>query len=677
MVRGDGRRAFLVLGRGGKVQEIQPELHLGDRREGFVLQVGDGALEELAVKIETDGGDVTALFRAQHVARAADLQVPQRQFEAGAEAGVALDRADPLSRVVEKVPVPRQQQVGVGLVFVAADAAAKLVQVRHAEAVRAIDEDGVHVGDVHAALDDGGAEEHVEFPAHEGVHDVGQLPLVHLPVRDGDACLGHKLREPLADAVDARHPVVQVIHLSPAIELVQDRLPRDLLGVLDDQRFHRQAVLRRGLDGAHVLRAGQAHVERARDRRGGQRQHIHEFPHVLEVFLVRDAEALLFIHDDKPEIGEFHVRLQQAVGADHDVHAALGQPARDVGLLGAGAEAAEHFDGDGVGGHPLAECVVVLLGEDGRRDQHRDLPSVHDGLERGAHCDFRFAVAHVAADEAVHGPPALHVGLHIGDGAGLVGGFLVGERRFELVLPGRILRERVSVHRVAPRLGFEEAGGEILNGALGGDFLLVPPAAAERVQLRAVVPDAHVAAQQVRLRDGHIQLRFVRVLDRQHFLRLSIEFDLVQAQVFSNPVIHVNDELSGLDVGPVHESRAGRSVRARPFAVKLVAARLDLAEAVQVGLRHHDHVERGADEPFAQGGHVEMQEGWGAAGFREAIARTPCVEEDVNHVALPGVRHEPLHEFPAGGIEDVWLRDAAFKRRHPFHGMEVQLVGRG
>jgi hypothetical protein len=35
--------------------------------------------------------------------------------------------------------------------------------------------------------------------------------------------------------------------------------------------------------------------------------------------------------------------------------------------------------------------------------QHRNLAVVADRLEGGAHGDFRFAVAHIAAQQAVHG----------------------------------------------------------------------------------------------------------------------------------------------------------------------------------------------------------------------------------------------------------------------------------
>ncbi len=46
--------------------------------------------------------------------------------------------------------------------------------------------------------------------------------------------------------------------------------------------------------------------------------------HLLDALLVRDAEALLLVDDEQPEILELHVLRQQAVRADDDVDLAGG-----------------------------------------------------------------------------------------------------------------------------------------------------------------------------------------------------------------------------------------------------------------------------------------------------------------------------------------------------------------
>ena len=72
----------------------------------------------------------------------------------------------------------------------------------------------------------------------------------------------------------------------------------------------------------------------------------------------------------------------------------------------------------------------MLLGEHRRRHQHRHLPPVHDGLECCPQGHLGLAVAHVAADQAVHRSRLLHVGLDLFNRAQLVGRLDIREAIF-------------------------------------------------------------------------------------------------------------------------------------------------------------------------------------------------------------------------------------------------------
>ena len=74
--------------------------------------------------------------------------------------------------------------------------------------------------------------------------------------------------------------------------------------IRSDVRDDRQAFLGRRIDGRDVAHAGQRHVQRARDGRGGQGQHIHLGAHLLERLLVRHPEALLLIDDQQSQVFE-------------------------------------------------------------------------------------------------------------------------------------------------------------------------------------------------------------------------------------------------------------------------------------------------------------------------------------------------------------------------------------
>ena len=86
--------------------------------------------------------------------------------------------------------------------------------------------------------------------------------------------------------------------------------------------------------------------------------------------------------------------------------------------------------------------------------QHCDLLVVADRLESGAHRDFCLAVAHVAAEQAIHGLARFHVALDVGDGLRLVFGLAELEGVFELAHPlvargkGVALRRSCAAHRV-------------------------------------------------------------------------------------------------------------------------------------------------------------------------------------------------------------------------------------
>ncbi len=90
-------------------------------------------------------------------------------------------------------------------------------------------------------------------------------------------------------------------------------------------RHHASPILRRGRQRADVAQADHPHVQRSRDGRGGHRQHIHHFAHLLQSLFMRHAKPLLFVDDDQAQVGEFHVLAHQAMRADEDVDLAFGQ----------------------------------------------------------------------------------------------------------------------------------------------------------------------------------------------------------------------------------------------------------------------------------------------------------------------------------------------------------------
>ena len=225
------------------------------------------------------------------------------------------------------------EEIGVGPLPAPSHPAPDLVQLTEAEHVGPVHDERVHRGHVDARFDDGRADQHVVTPLPEVEHDRLEAALVHLPVGDGHLGLGHQVSDVAGHPLDVRNPVVDVEGLALAQQLPPQRLA-DRRGVLlAHVREDGAAIGRRGVDHREVADPRECHLERARDRTGGQRQDVDAFGHALDCFLVRDPEALLLVDHQQAEPFELDVLGQQAVRADHDVDTPVGQARHHLALL--------------------------------------------------------------------------------------------------------------------------------------------------------------------------------------------------------------------------------------------------------------------------------------------------------------------------------------------------------
>ena len=269
------------------------------QRRLVVAQPRHGVLQQLAVQVETDRRDMSALLRAQDVSCAADLQIPQRQFETGPEMRVAPYRLQPFPRVRGQRTHRRHKQIRERLTVVPPDTAAQLIQFGQAETVRPVDDDRVRVRNVHAAFDDGRADQYIVFAFHELRHDILQLAGGHLPMGDHRARGRHEFLDHLLYIIYCLHAVVKEEDLPAALHFAQNGLPYQLHVELRNNRRHRQAVRRRRHDRAQIADAGNAEIQRSRDRRRRHRQNVQIGPQLLQTLFVRHAETLLLIDDQQ------------------------------------------------------------------------------------------------------------------------------------------------------------------------------------------------------------------------------------------------------------------------------------------------------------------------------------------------------------------------------------------
>jgi hypothetical protein len=199
----------------------------------------------------------------------------------------------------------RAEQVGVGLVVRATDAAAQLVQLGETELVGALDDDRVGIGDVDARLDDRRAQQDVVALVIEVRHHALELRFVHLPVGHGDGQLRQQLAQALGALLDRAHLVVHVEHLAAAQGLAQHRLLDQRRIVLSRTKgLDRQAPRRWRGDDRQVAQAAERHVQRARYRRRGQGQDVDLGAQGLDRVLLAHAEAVLLVDDQQAQVGK-------------------------------------------------------------------------------------------------------------------------------------------------------------------------------------------------------------------------------------------------------------------------------------------------------------------------------------------------------------------------------------
>ena len=138
-----------------------------------------------------------------------------------------------------------------------------------------MDDQRIGVGNIEAGLDDGGRQQDVVFAVVEGRDDVLDHGRRHLAVRDRDLHLRYVLVEEILDPreiLDSRHHVKR---LPAAIALAQQRLADHQRIVRRHEGADGEAIDRRRGDDREVAHPSQRQLQRARDRRRTQRQHMH------------------------------------------------------------------------------------------------------------------------------------------------------------------------------------------------------------------------------------------------------------------------------------------------------------------------------------------------------------------------------------------------------------------
>ena len=159
---------------------------------------------------------------------------------------------------------------------------------------------------------------------------------------------------------------------------------------------------------------------------------------------MRHAEPLLLIDNQKAKIFELHIFRQNAVCSDDNVHESFFQILQRFFLLGRCAETAQKINAHREILHALDKCIVMLLCQNGGRNEVDDLFALLHCLKRCTDRNLGLAVSDIAADQAVHNLFALHIRLCRLNRRKLIVRFLKRKQFLKFLLPDRILSERIA-----------------------------------------------------------------------------------------------------------------------------------------------------------------------------------------------------------------------------------------
>ena len=157
------------------------------------------------------------------------------------------------------------------------------------------------------------------------------------------------------------------VDLTAALQFSQDRLADRSVLVALNEGLDGETPLRSGCNDGEVADPFEAHGERAGNRGCREREHVDFSANFPQKFLLPDAEAVLFVDDDEPEVLEVHLVGKELVRADHDVDRAVGEAFEGFGGFLPCAEARELGNRYRPRAEAVAEGGGMLFSEKSRR----------------------------------------------------------------------------------------------------------------------------------------------------------------------------------------------------------------------------------------------------------------------------------------------------------------------
>ena len=375
---------------------------------------------------------------------------------------------------------------------------------------------------------------------------------------------------------------------------------------------------------------------------------------LFQPLLVADAEMLLLVDDQEPEIPELDRFAEQRMGADHDVDIAVGEVLFHLRELFRRDQARGLRDIDRKAAKPFGEIPAVLAREQRRRHHDGDLLAVECDGERRPQRHLGLAEPDVAADQPVHRPAAFEVLQRGIDRAELVLGLLIGEARAEFVIGMRLHRHFRRFMQMPLGGDLDQLAGDFPDPLLQLGLARLPAAAAKSVELDMGVVGA-VARQQLDIFDRQEQLGLGGVMQLETIVRRTGDVERLQTDKAADAVLDMDHEIAGGKARDLRDEIVELAARpARPH--QPVAENVLLADdgdlvSLEAGL-HADH---------GQHGFVAWRRLHGAPGVDAGQVEQLVIPQHAAHAVARAFAPQRDHHLLALGLQRADMRDHRFE----------------
>ena len=277
------------------------------------LQISHGFGQQVAVQLETDRRNVARLLVAEQIAGTAQLKIAHGDTKARTELGVVGERGEARTRLLAQLGRIGIQQIGMCSHIRPANATTDLVQLRQAEQVGALDDQRIGRRNVETRLDDRRRDQDILIAAQERRHRLFQFTLGHLTMTNAKTQFGAELAQVRGRLLDRLDAIVEIEGLSSTLNLTTQGTSDLFVVVLANVSVDWSAATWWRRDHRDIAQSSERHMQRARNGRGRECEHINLGAHLPQQFLLRHTKALLLVDDHQPEVGRDDIAREHAV----------------------------------------------------------------------------------------------------------------------------------------------------------------------------------------------------------------------------------------------------------------------------------------------------------------------------------------------------------------------------